>query len=116
MATVTFERAVIAVMQKDDIASPHAAQAVNDPVGIILAPVVSFCGPHYNTCVSALPDHGIQLRTTITKGRAHPAGVLPGCGFDGLVATDELAPDISWQHKCEPRMRVCMIADHVAAV
>src|SRR5579859_7348321 len=104
MATVTFERAVIAVMQKDDIASPHAAQAVNDPVGIVLAPVVSFCRPHYNSCVSALSNHSIQLRTTITEGRPHPPSALPSCSFDGFVATDELARDISRQHKCEPRM------------
>ena len=116
MTAIALKRAVIAIVQKDDIASPHTAQAVNDLARITRSPVVCLYRPHYNSCAAALLDHRVQLRAAITKWRTHPAGAVAGCRFDGFVATVELARDISRQHKCEPRMRICVIADYVAAL
>ena len=116
MATIALKRAVIAIVQEDDIASAHMAQAVNDSIRIVRGPIPCFRRPHDDALAVAALDYAIELRAAKTKGRAHPAGSSSDSGFDGVVAEIELIRDISRRHKCKRWMSVRMIADNVAAV
>ena len=100
MATIALKRAVIAIVQEDDIASAHMAQAVNDSIRIMRGPIPCFRGPHDNSFAVAALDYAIELRAAKSEGRAHPAGAPSNGGFDGMVAKLELIRDISARQKC----------------
>jgi hypothetical protein len=116
MTAIALERAVIAIVQEDDIASTDVTQAVSDSIRIVRSPIPCFRRPHDDALAAAALDYAIELRAAKTKGRAHPTGSSSDRGFDGVVAEIELIRDISCRHKCKRWMSVRMIADNVAAV
>jgi len=116
MAAVTFARAVVAIVQQDDIPSAGAAQARNDRFGRLRLPIPGSDGPHHHaraTVPSA--DDGIELRSPEPIGRAQPLRAVADGQSESIVAAVEFRGNAPGRKKNQPGMCIGMVPDHMSA-
>jgi hypothetical protein len=116
MTAVTFENAMIAIVQQDDIASLGTAQALNDRLGRLRLPIPRRERPHHDWRIAALANNPFELRAAEPVGRTHPAWAPANGPVKRFVATVELFGDATRGKKRQCRMRIGVIADRVTTL
>ena len=61
---------MIAIVQKNDIPTTGAAQALNHRLGLLSAPITCCRAPHRDACTASMPHDSIEQRAAITKKAA----------------------------------------------
>lgn len=114
-APVTFENAMVSIMQQDNIASPGGAQAINQRGGVGSVPIARREGPHGHAAIAPSPHDRVQLRPAITPRRAHPTRSREPDSLERLVAAVELIGKDGRRKKRERPMIFRVIFDGMAA-
>ena len=116
MTAVTFENAMIAIVQQDDIASLGTAQALNDRLGRLRFPIPRRARPHHDWRVAPPANNPCELRPAESVGRTYPPRAPADSSVKRFVAAAELFGDAPRGKKRQCRMRIGVIADRVSAL
>ncbi|HXU21678.1 MAG TPA: hypothetical protein VN788_13925 [Verrucomicrobiae bacterium] len=90
MAAIPIHHAMIAIMQKDNVASAHATQSLGYALGWLRLPISRPSRPHYHSSIAPFSDDAGKQWAPKAKRRTHPPRLFARRGLDCIIAAIQL--------------------------
>jgi len=114
VGTIGVRKAVIAVVEKQDVAGLKVLDAAGDAGSGLGVPVIGGAGPHHDFRQAGLARGAMELRTKEAEWGADTAAVPPSGGKDGILTARQFVDDAGAAGEEQARMAMGVVADAVA--